>query len=112
MGLTRSFRATVVKQVQENPAFRVALMEEATQNMVDGDLETAFGQIRDLVNATIGFDTLSIKTGIPKTSLMRMLGSEGNPRSLNLAAIMKVLGCHIGVHLAVHAERVHEPEFA
>ena len=110
MGLTRSFRETVVQRVQDDPKFRVALIEEAFQNVVDGDLETALGQIRDLVNATMGFDALAAETGILKPSLMRMLSSEGNPRSGNLLAIMKGLVRHAGVHLAVRAEPLDTPE--
>ncbi len=72
--------------------------------MVDGDLAIALGQIRDLVNATIGFDALAAETGILKPSLMRMLSSESNPQSGNLLAIMKALVRHVGVHLTVRAE--------
>lgn len=112
MGLTRSFREAVVKHVQEDPAFRAALVEEAAQNVIDGDLETALGQLRDVVNATMGFDDLAAQTGIPKTSLMRMLGDNGNPRASNLAAILKVVGRNSGVHIAVHAEPMCELKHA
>jgi DNA-binding phage protein len=112
MALTRSFRETVVKHVQEDPAFRAALVEEAAQNVVDGDLETALGQLRDVVNATMGFDALATETGIPKTSLMRMLSDNGNPRAGNLVAILKAVGRNAGVHISVHAEPVAEMEHA
>jgi DNA-binding phage protein len=110
MALTRSFRETIVKHVREDPAFRAALIEEAAQNVVDGELEIALGQLRDVVNATIGFDALSVETGIPKTSLMRMLSTVGNPRAANLAAILKAVGRNAGVHISVHAEPVPELE--
>ena len=108
MALTRSFRETVVRHVQENPAFRAALMEEAVRNVVEGDVETALGQLRDLVNATMEFDTLAADTGIPKTSLMRMLSDNGNPRAANLAAILRAVGQRVGVRLSVHAKSVGE----
>jgi DNA-binding phage protein len=104
MALTRSFRETVMKRVQEDPAFRAALVEEAAQNVLEGDLETALGQFRDVVNATMGFDKLSKETGIPKTSLMRMMSDDGNPRAVNLSAIMKAISRNVGVHISVHAE--------
>ena len=110
MGLTRSFRETVVQRVQDDPKFRVALIEEAFQNVVDGDLETALGQIRDLVNATMGFDALATETGILKPSLMRMLSSEGNPQSGNLLTIMRALLHHVDIHLVVRAEPFVTPE--
>jgi hypothetical protein len=39
--------------------------------------------------ATMGVDSLSPETGIPTTSLMRMLSDKGNPRAGNLATILK-----------------------
>lgn len=108
MALTRAFRNTVVKQVQEDPAFRVALVEEAARNIMEGDLPIALSQLRDVVNATMGFDALSLATGIPKTSLMRMLSGNGNPRAGNLTAVLKAVGRHAGVRIAVHAEPSQE----
>ena len=104
MVLTRSFRETVQRQVQNDPAFRAALVEEAARNVLGGDIETALGQLRDVVNATIGFDALATDTGIPKTSLMRMLSDRGNPRAGNLATILKVIGQKVGVRISVHVE--------
>ena len=112
MALTRGFRETVVKHVQDDPAFRAALVEEATRNMVAGDLEAALGQLRDVVNATMGFDALAAETGIPKTSLMRMLSDNGNPRAGNLAAILRAVGRNVGVRISVHADPVRDLEHA
>ena len=110
MPLTRSFRETVAKRARSDAAFRAALVEEAAQNILDGDVEIALDQLRDVVNATMGFDALAAATGLPKTSLMRMLGPNGNPRADNLGAILKALGRHTGVHIVVRAEPVPEPE--
>ncbi|MEA2738479.1 MAG: hypothetical protein QOH05_1786 [Acetobacteraceae bacterium] len=112
MPLTRNFRETVVKRAAGDAAFRAALVEEAAQNILDGDVETALGQLRDVVNATMGFDALATATGLPKTSLMRMLGPHGNPRADNLGAILKALGRHTGVHIVARAEIAAEPEAA
>jgi DNA-binding phage protein len=109
MTLTRDFRETVVKRAASDAAFRAALVEEAVQNIVDGDVETALGQLRDVVNATMGFDALAVATGVPKTSLMRMLGPNGNPRADNLGGILKALGRHTGVHIVARAEFVSAP---
>ena len=103
MPLTRAFRETIVKHVQEDPAFRAALIEEAYRNILEGDRQTALGQIRDVVNATIGFDALSVRTGLQKTSLMRMLGGNGNPRADNLLAILKAIGEGTGISITVRA---------
>lgn len=103
MVLTRSFRETVVKNAQDDAAFRAALVEEAARNVLDGDIETALGQVRDLVSATMGFDALAAETGIPQTSLMRMLSDRGNPRAGNLATIPKAIGRKVGPRISVHA---------
>jgi hypothetical protein len=50
MPLTRSFRETVARRAASDPAFRAALLEEAARNILDGDVETASGQLRDLVD--------------------------------------------------------------
>src|SRR5580698_10436102 len=50
MPLTRSFRETVARRARSDAAFRAALVEEAVQNILDGDVETALGQLRDVVN--------------------------------------------------------------
>lgn len=104
MVLTRSFRETVQKQVRDDPAFRAALVEEAARNILEGDIEVALSQLRDVVNATIGFDALATDTGIPKTSLMRMLSDRGNPRAANLAVILRVIGQKAGVRISIQAE--------
>lgn len=110
MPLTRSFRETVAKRARSDAAFRAALVEEAAQNILDGDVEIALDQLRDVVNATMSFDALATATGLPKTSLMRMLGPNGNPRADNLGAILKALGRHTDVHIVARAEPVPERE--
>ena len=61
-----------------------------------------------MVNATIGFGTLTAETGIHKTSFMRMLSDNGNPRAGNLAAILKAIGRNVGVQISVHAQPIRE----
>ena len=104
MASTRSFRETVVRHMREDPAFRAALIEETYRNILDADRQTALGQMRDVVNATIGFDALAGRTGVRKTSLMRMLTANGNPRAEHLLAILKPIGESTGVRVTMHAQ--------
>lgn len=104
MPLTRSFREFVVDRLKQDGELRRGLIEEAMRNVLDGEVEVALVHLRDLVNATMGFDALATETGIPKTSLMRMLGREGNPRAENLGRILSAVARHNGVRLAVKAE--------
>ncbi len=104
MALTRSFRETVARRALTDPSFRAALVEEAAQNVLNGDVDIALVQLRDVVNATIGFDALAAATGLPKTSLMRMLGPSGNPRASNLGRILQAVGKATGVQIIAHTE--------
>ena len=87
MALTRDFKKTVVERVERDPAFARALLDEAATLFLSGDPETARLILRDLVNATIGFEQLARMTEMPSKSLHRMLSPRGNPSMDNLAAI-------------------------
>jgi DNA-binding phage protein len=47
--------------------------------------------LRELVNATVGFERLATITGKPAKSLHRMLSIHGNPSMDNLSTILDVL---------------------
>ena len=59
--------------------------------------------LRDSINATIGFERLSLATQTPAKSLMRMFGRQGNPTAGNLLGVISVLQKQTGVHLQVAA---------
>lgn len=59
--------------------------------------------MRDLGNASVGFETLAAQTGMASKSLHRMLSGNGNPGMDNLAAIFGALGKHLGVDIRAHA---------
>jgi DNA-binding phage protein len=87
MPLTRDFKQTIVERVERDPAFAQALLDEAATLFLNGEPETARLILRDLVNATIGFEQLGALTDKPSKSLHRMLSPTGNPSMDNLAAI-------------------------
>ena len=87
MALTRDFKETVIARVERDPAFARALLDEATALLISGEPETARVILRDLVNATVGFEQLAKLTDVPSKSLHRMLSPKGNPSMDNLAAI-------------------------
>lgn len=87
MALTRDFRDTVASRVQTDPKFARALLDEAITLFVNGEADTAKLVLRDLVNATIGFESLSEEVHKPAKSLHRMLSVSGNPTMSNLSAI-------------------------
>ena len=91
MALTRDFKLTVIERVTREPAFAQALLDEAATLFLNGEPDTARLVLRDLVNATLGFERLATQTAKPSKSLHRMLSPKGNPSMDNLAAIFRAI---------------------
>ena len=103
MALTRDFRETVVARIQRNARFRQAMFTEAINAYLAGDTATGKAMLRDLVNATIGFEGLAAATKKPSKSLHRMLAPRGNPNTENFFDIVGVLQKETRVKLKVTA---------
>ncbi len=103
MGLTKSFRETVYRRAQRDAAFRKALLTEAVNAYLSGDEATGKAVLRDMINATVGFEHLAADLQKPSKSLHRMLGPGGNPSTANFFAILQVLQKRTGVTLKVKA---------
>lgn len=103
MALTRNFKQTIAERVQREPAFAAALLDEAASLFLNGEPATARVILRDLVNATVGFEGLASTTGRPSKSLHRMLSASGNPAMDNLAAIFDGLRRNLQVDIEVRA---------
>jgi len=73
MALTRDFRETVVARVQRDQVFAQALLDEAITLFVNGEPDTAKLILRDLVNATVGFESLAEEIHKP--------AGRGNPQA-------------------------------
>jgi DNA-binding phage protein len=99
MALTRDFKETVAERLKRDPAFARALLDEAATLFLNGDPNTARLVLRDLVNATIGFEALAAETAKPAKSLHRMLSKQGNPSMDNLATIFDVIRKTLGVEI-------------
>ncbi|MGA3028978.1 MAG: transcriptional regulator [Bryobacteraceae bacterium] len=105
MPLTHDFKETIRARAQREPKFRQALLREAVESYLTGDLQTGKSVLRDYVNATIGFQALEEQTDIPVKSLMRMLGPKGSPSAANLSSILTVLQKTEGVHFELSLRR-------
>lgn len=103
MALTRDFKRTIVERVRRDPKFAKALLDEAATLFLNGEADTARLVLRDLVNATVGFEALAADTGTPAKSLHRMLSKNGNPTMDNLAAILGVVRKRLGVEIHARA---------
>jgi DNA-binding phage protein len=103
MALTKAFRETVYERAQRDAGFRKALLTEAMNAYLGGDEATGKAVLRDVINATIGFERLAEELKKPSKSLHRMLSPRGNPSTANFFAILRVLQKRVGVRLTVKA---------
>lgn len=100
MVLTRDSRHTIVERARRDLSFAKALLDEAVTHFLNGEPDTARLILRDLVNATVGFERLAAATRKPAKSLHRMLSTTGNPSMDNLSLILGVLRKRLRVKLA------------
>jgi hypothetical protein len=59
MALTRKFKKTVMARIERDSVFAKALLEEAANLFLSGELKTARIILRDLLNTTLGFEQLA-----------------------------------------------------
>ena len=103
MALTRTFKETVAARSRRDPRFREALLTEAVNAYLGGDAAEGKAILRDLVNATIGFEGLAAQIRRPSKSLHRMLSPRGNPSTDNFFRIIGALQKRTHVRLRVIA---------
>jgi len=103
MPLTRDFRVTVLARARRDVRFCQSLLTEAINDYLAGDTVVGRALLRDLVNATIGFEALAAEVDKPSKSLHRMLSARGNPSSENFFEIVRALQRHLHVRLQVTA---------
>ncbi len=104
MALTREFKATVAARVQRDARFLEALFTEAINAYLSGETATGKAMLRDLVNATVGFEDLATALKKPSKSLHRMLAPRGNPSTENFFGIVNALQKEAHVKLRVTAK--------
>ena len=104
MALTRDFKDTVVARAQRDPRFRELLFTEAINAYLGGDTAAGKAILRDLVNATVGFEELAAELNKPSKSLHRMLAPRGNPSTENFFSIVSALQKKARVRLRVTAK--------
>src|SRR5215203_7032499 len=105
MPLTRAFKMTVKARLERDSAFRAAMLREAVEALLAGDVDARRSVLRDYVNATVGFERLAAATNMPSKSVMRMLGPKGNLTANDLFAIIGALQRSSGVQLQVRISR-------
>jgi len=107
MDITRDYKETINERIKDDPKFANTLLDEAISLFLNGESEVARLVLRDLVNATIGFENLSKEINKPSKSLHRMLTAKGNPTMDSLTNIFKALKNILNVDIKVHAVPAH-----
>jgi len=102
MAIKRDYKDTINERVSREPAFTAALLDEAITLFLNGEPEVARLVLRDLVNATVGFEQLALEVEKPSKSLHRMLSARGNPTMDNLTKIIGILRNNLGLDIEVH----------
>lgn len=103
MALTREFKQTVQARAAKDATFREALLVEAVEAFLSGEVDTGKAMLRDYINATVGFEKLGVATKTSPKSLMRMFGPRGNPQARNLFAVLRQLQKRTGVKFEIRA---------
>lgn len=91
MPITREFRETVTARAQRDHRYRRALLTEAVNELLAGNLSAGKMMLRDYIKATTGFENVATEIGKSSKSIQRMLGPSGNPTAENIFAILRVL---------------------
>ena len=99
MALTRDFNETVAARMHKDPTFAQALLDEAITLFVNGEPEPAKLILRDLVNATVGFEALADEIHKPAKSVHRMLSRSGNPTMSNISAVFAAIKRALNVEI-------------
>ena len=91
MALTKDFKTTVMARAHRDKAFCNAMLTEAINELLTGDVDLGKSILRDYINATISFEILSTMLDKNPKSLMRMLSLNGNPTSKSLFEIFHAI---------------------
>jgi len=101
MPLSREFNQTIRERAERDPAFRLAMLQDALSALDVGEAFDAKILLRDFINATIGFSALGEVIGRHPKSLMRMFSPKGNPNLDALADVLKELARREGYVIKV-----------
>ncbi len=99
MALTREFKETVL-ELCKDPAYRKGLLLEALETYLEGDVAFGNALLRDYLNGTQAFATVSAKLQIQEASLRRMVGPKGNATAKNLFRLFKLCNDREGIDAA------------
>ncbi len=86
--LSIQFKRTVM-ELCRNPEYRKALLLEALESYLEGDVTVGNSILRDYLNATQGFAEVASKMNMQEAGLRRMISNKGNATAKNLFSLFK-----------------------
>jgi DNA-binding phage protein len=101
MALTKQFKTTIMARAIKDKKFCQAMLSEAVNALLEGEVELGKAMLRDYINAAITFEVLSESMDKNPKSLMRMLSPEGNPTTRSLFMIFHTIQKLKKVHFKV-----------
>jgi DNA-binding phage protein len=104
MPLTKQFRETVMARAKADKEFREELIIEATNALLEGDIDTGKSLIKDYLNATEAFAAVANQLQKDEKSIRRMLGPSGNPTLKNFISILQACSSteHLNLKICHH----------
>ncbi len=72
---------------------------------LNGEAEASRLLLRDVVNATVGFEQIAVATNRPSKSVHRMLSARGNPTMESLAVVFSAIRGVLNVSFETHTVR-------
>lgn len=102
--LTGDLSDTVTARLRRDPMFRQTMFLEAINACLAGDMCTSKAILRDLVNATVGFEGLAAEMKKPSKSLNRILAPHGNPSAEDFFGVVRPLQKKTRLRLRLKAD--------
>lgn len=89
MALTKEFKDTVM-ELCKDPEYRKALLHEALESYLEGEICVGNSLIRDYLNGSQCFLDVSNLLQIKESGLRRMVGPTGNPTAKNFFRLFNI----------------------
>lgn len=101
MSRPQDFSRAVHARLKDDGALRAAMLADAAEAFLSGDLEIGLKLMEDIVLATMGVARLAEGTGIDLDRINAILGATGRPHADEIVKIFVHLQRDFGVQLAV-----------
>lgn len=99
MALTREFKETVM-ELCKDPEYRKALLLEALESYLEGDVVVGNSLLCDYLNGSQAFGEVANHLQMQESGVRRMVSRTGNATAKNLFRLFKVCQSREGINSA------------